>query len=265
MKTTKTQRDEASSRYYNGEKIKELGDEYGVHGSTIIGWAKCRNLIRRNRPCTYDVNSSYFDIIDSEDKAYWLGFLAADGCVTDKQTLELTLMAQDKSHIEKLRFSLESNHPIVDMPYKNQSKIVIGRKDLCNGLRRHGIVERKTFSIEYPDIPNEMDPHFIRGVFDGDGTWVILKRKNRPTNKLRFSIASASLGFLETIKKKINTYCNTPDLGTIKKIGKSRCYYLIYNGNRQCSKIYQYLWKEHTICLVRKNQKVLDSDLLACR
>lgn len=64
----------------------------------------------------YQVNENYFEKIDSEEKAYWLGFLYADGNVRMHKNksgiLKLKLKQSDKKHIEKFSKCLNSNYPI---------------------------------------------------------------------------------------------------------------------------------------------------------
>ena len=65
----------------------------------------------------YYYNKDFFNKIDTEEKAYWLGFLYADGCIVTRSkckkvtpmSLELVLSSIDINHLYKFLNSLESN------------------------------------------------------------------------------------------------------------------------------------------------------------
>lgn len=117
----------------------------------------------------YRINEYYFDNIDSEDKAYWLGFILADGCV-HKNTLQIGLQLIDKLHLEKFKKSIESTHKIVDEKKRPVSTISINNFYMVSRLKELGIMERKS-KIAKPlnCIPEEFERDFWRGMVDGDG------------------------------------------------------------------------------------------------
>jgi hypothetical protein len=90
--------------YLSGVSLEKIGQKYHICPYRL-GKALKKDgivIIRHNQKHNY--NSSIFELIDSEEKAYWLGFLFADGYISkNKQTLEVGLSEIDKSHLEKLR------------------------------------------------------------------------------------------------------------------------------------------------------------------
>lgn len=120
----------------------------------------------------YTANYRYFKDIDSEDKAYWLGFLYADGCVRkvskNSFNISLQLSEKDKRHIELFKECINANHPIrKDL---NMSRIILFSEDMASDLKKWGCVPRKTFKIKgIPNINKSLINHFIRGYHDGDG------------------------------------------------------------------------------------------------
>ena len=148
----------------------------------------------------YTVDSKYFDNIDNEEKAYWLGFLYADGYVRTYHKsgqLKLKLNVKDKEHVELFKKCIISNQKIVDNIEKlkkngkeytsHSSTLNIYSVELVNDLIKHGCVQNKTQKIRFPEIDENLKYHFIRGYFDGDGC--IHKIKNRP-NSYSISIVS---------------------------------------------------------------------------
>lgn len=123
----------------------------------------------------------YFETIDSEEKAYWLGFLAADGCVRDgrQKSVILKLADKDKDHLCKFRDAVKSNAMLYTEIHTGKyhqelvnNKVVISSIPMARDLERHGITPRKTFTLRYPvqSLSPELNKHFIRGYFDGDGS-----------------------------------------------------------------------------------------------
>lgn len=134
----------------------------------------------------YTYNKDYFKVIDSADKAYWLGFLYADGCICEKykngflknMALEITLCNTDRRHLEKLSECLDSNLEIhtKHTRYKGKDydacRIIISCTSMCKDLIKLGCIPRKTYDIKFPTydiVPYEYMRDFIRGYFDGDG------------------------------------------------------------------------------------------------
>ena len=145
----------------------------------------------------YNYNKDYFQIIDSADKAYWLGFLYADGCINrnykneklKSMSLELQLCSDDKHHLEKLNQSLESNVEIHDKisKYKDKeyksSRLCISCTKMCYDLIDKGCTPQKTYTIRMPSfdiVPEYYMRDFIRGYFDGDGCICITTMNGKP-------------------------------------------------------------------------------------
>lgn len=128
----------------------------------------------------YPLNESFFDIIDTEEKAYFLGFLYADGCNhIAKGCVSLSLQEKDKEILEKLSKLLQPSKPL--HKYKNntgfetkqsQYKLVISSRHISEKLVSLGCMGAKTMILKFPteeQLPKKLHRHFIRGYFDGDG------------------------------------------------------------------------------------------------
>lgn len=130
----------------------------------------------------YFCNSNYFNKIDDEHKAYWLGFIAADGYIRSKKkynnkALGICISNKDKNHLEKFKKDIEATHPILDFIEKQfnttESRIIITDDNICNSLESHGIVEHKSLILHFPSkdhVPKDLINPFVRGYFDGDGS-----------------------------------------------------------------------------------------------
>ena len=129
------------------------------------------------------VNSNFFTNIDTEEKAYWLGFMYADGYVGLKNEIELTLQIRDANHIQKFKKALQSEHKIGTKTIKFNGKefkakrISIKDPQLVNDLIKWGCTNSKSLTIEMPDLPSkEAYRHFVRGYLDGDGCIMVKDR-----------------------------------------------------------------------------------------
>lgn len=210
----------------------------------------------------YHVNQNYFENIDNEWKAYWLGFLYADGCVIlnekdgkFKYSVSISLKIGDKFHLEKFLNSLQSDAVIKENKtnYKDyySAKISICNKKICTDLIKHGCVPRKTFVLKFPDLRKDLIRHFIRGYFDGDGCISINKEKRF----VRINIVG-NYDMLSSICDIIEKECNInkPVFQPISN-GKNNIYSIQYGNVYSCQKIYNYLYKDCNICLDRKLEK----------
>lgn len=129
-------------------------------------------------------NSEYFNEVDSPTKAYWLGFLYADGYTTNDDRWGLELMVSDKPHMQNLLNEIEYTGSIKDRKRDNTEtcSFLIKNKAMTNSLISKGVVPRKTEILEFPskDILNPIYyKDFIRGFFDGDGC-VVYQIKTAP-------------------------------------------------------------------------------------
>ena len=84
--------------------IREVSKKYNIQRQVLTGWLLAKGYTIENRRASKSFNIHFFDIIDTEEKAYWLGFLFADGAVTQYKhsyDIELSLQIGDKEHVEK--------------------------------------------------------------------------------------------------------------------------------------------------------------------
>ena len=118
----------------------------------------------------------YFSEIDTEEKAYWLGFLYADGSIDKRGVLRVELISEGKQHLEKFAKAIKYTGSVIGPYFRNKIKNPIYKIDLSNprfgkDLQNKGVIQNKTFFVQFPKwLKTELVRHFIRGIFDGDGT-----------------------------------------------------------------------------------------------
>lgn len=171
-------------------------------------------LLGGNEMNKYTLNEKFFDIIDTEEKAYILGFIFADGNVSDSSKdkhyrLRVTLKHEDADILAKIKSSLDFTGRIHNRELKSKqrdtsgykiSELSISNKYLITRLVSLGVVPNKTLIIQYPTLPKHLHRHFIRGFFDGDGS--IYLRKDRK-NGINFELSCASRDFITEVAKII--------------------------------------------------------------
>lgn len=164
----------------------------------------CVSTYMKNRK--YFFNERIFENIDSNEKAYWLGFLMADGSISTKHGLRLGLT--DFDMIEKFKsFMHADNTPITDeyTPNSHKKTISLYSKKMYIDLQKYGLIENKTYRTEIRNIPDDFINSFILGYFDGDGS-IYVADLYKKTNKCYVNISSSSYHILqqiESILKKI--------------------------------------------------------------
>lgn len=199
----------------------------------------------------YKVNESYFENIDSEEKAYWLGFIFADGCVYSNKCVAIELAIKDENHLLKFISHLDSNYILSYPKNRNSCKLLIGSVKMVNDLLKYGCTSKKSLTLKFPDNINEdLKRHFIRGYFDGDGcisrSESIKIRKDRG-NKSYHTITwttkvLGTIDFLQSIVKTldlpINKLTSDGTKGFQLKFGGTNKPFIMLNKLYENSNIY---------------------------
>ena len=251
--------------YKDGYSILALTKLYPYKYDKIYSVIKNSNIdIRGNNinSLRYYCDSNIFDNIDTEEKAYWLGFIYADGCVThngNNLMLSIALCTEDNEHLQKFKKFLKSNSPIKTYgtsynKTKKCCKIVIRDSHLCQTLINHGVVINKSNVLKFPDFINkDLISHFIRGYFDGDGCITYHSQNNRKKYVIKFCLTKEmALGIHKHVPHKSNK--EIPTLYK-KKNTTSNNYSLEYGGNKQVLNIANYLYYNASVYLDRKFNK----------
>lgn len=224
------------------------------------------DLLYKSKLGKYYVNQDYFQIIDNEWKAYWLGFLYADGWVDlDKSMLGLTIAIKDEAHIKKFKESLQSTNKLYYTKPKDVMingnfghgtggvSIRISNKKIVENLIDLGCLEHKTYCMKFPgfnQVPKKYMRHFIRGYFDGDG-WVSILAKNKVP----------SIGFVgcpEFILELKDFLIDELNITNIKPSQKKNVFSIEidWSGFVDVEKLFNYMYNGANIFLDRKFNKL---------
>ena len=155
--------------YAAGSGAPEIAAKYNIDHSIITGWVRkaggrVRAISEANR--RYTLNQRAFATL-TEESAYWLGFLLADGSVSAaRPTLTLALARKDVGHVESFQRFIGTNRPIGLS--QRRAVLSVDSAPLVADLVRYGITPRKTFTASVvPELA--ANTHFMRGMLDGDG------------------------------------------------------------------------------------------------
>lgn len=218
---------------------------------------------------THALNDKYFDSIDTQEKAYWLGFIWADGSIsqTSKRSsgpnrLRITQKWTERGHLETFRDTIGSDYELVRIPHAGNhdtAQLDINCRPLCAALQKLGYGP-KTVRIHVPDLKPKLIPHFMRGYFDGDGglslytqkvkKWTVLKQEWSITGNAILmaemkSILTRDAGVTPDVKLK--PYKRSPGTKSLR-----------YGKKADIGLLYEYLYDNATVYLSAKHEKFVE-------
>lgn len=208
--------------------ISGISKKYGINYKTLHKYLKLNHIEINHHQNGSSFRSDFFKHIDSEEKAYWLGFLYADGYVSSKgNAVGLGVALKDIEHLQKYNSSLHYRKGLkVSITHqfgdKNNTKntngdtlymvrTIIKNQELRNNLVSKGCIPNKSLVLKFPNInifeaPNlekqrELIMHFIRGYFDGDGTLGLYKHSVKIPKLEESLMFVGTKSFLSEIQK----------------------------------------------------------------
>jgi len=202
----------------------------------------------------------YFDEeVDSEAKAYWLGFIFADGCVlwnerTGNYALQVGLQGRDKDHLVMLESDLSGSRLPDTDPRNGTVKLVWYSKYLARQVMNLGIEPRKSGTESLPLFPPNLARHFWRVVFDGDGCLTTQIKSSTVVPEYRFSLAGSRPileAFQQWAQREVQIRPQKIVVARNSQGDTKTCVFFM-NGNRQIAALATVLYQESTRRLSRK-------------
>lgn len=214
---------------------------------------------------------SIFQNIETELQAYLLGFFAADGSINEKRkTLRIHLQKQDSEIVDLFKDIISPNA----YTFINPEHVVTGRNgmkvhasesygvditssQICNDLVSLGFGYNKTYKeLHLPNIPKELLRHFIRGYFDGDGSFTggVYQDKNRPNPRVRthFNIDGKTISIFNDMLKLFTEENIKLNIIYLKR---DNMYRLNTASIKTCKQLFHYLYDDANFYLKRKFNK----------
>lgn len=164
-----------------------------------------------------ELKERFFEIIDSEEKAYFLGLLIADGNVFKDSTgrqasISITLDLEDEYMLLKFKEVLNANTSI-GHDGRGCGQIAVRSNLMAADLEQYGVVPRKSLFTYLPKINDKYMNHLIRGILDGDGC--IRAEQTQVNNRFAHFISFCGN---EQLMRDISKYCIKLDLNTIPRV-----------------------------------------------
>ena len=246
-----------------GEFYKTTRNSSGVRESCILcikDYNKNQNIKRKDKNYTkkhkYFNDENFFEKIDTEEKAYFLGFIFADGCVSYNEKkfryqVTLKLHTKDKHILESFITSVKGEMPVWRHGQREMVEVHFSGKKMVNDLINLGVVPNKTFTIKYPIIDEELERHFLRGYFDGDGCIRINEDKRDGTKRGDLRIVGGSIDMLNKTNERMNVLFGT----NVNKLygPKNKDFkYIGWSGMTDIEKIYHGFYDDSILFLNRK-------------
>ncbi len=244
--------------YIDGATMQEAADRFGYSYMACSFALDKYGVPKRSRSEAhrkYDVNEDFFNEIDTEEKAYWLGFLSADGTIRENK-VKIGLSVRDKGHVHKFVEALGSEHPIVvrdvsidDKTYQT-AEVTIGSTKMADDLARLGVVPNKSLIISpLANLPTMLARHYWRGAFDGDGGISFSRSRGDGawTCTLSFTCGKAMvLGFRDFVTGYVDTEASPRPVGNV--------YRVVFGGKSLPQAIVRILYDGASVYLERKKE-----------
>jgi intein-encoded DNA endonuclease-like protein len=182
-------------------------------------------------------NELFFNEIDNEFKAYWLGFIYGDGCIyqiydkvygkLNTGSLNIMLSKKDENHLKK--FSDIFSTTLYSNEKRNECRVSICNKNIFYDLKDLGMPERD-MKVIIKKVPEKLMNHFIRGLFDADGSVYLRKRIKGTSLGIGIDIVFSNMEIAIDIQ---NILCKNTSLSKTKiyEYKKQNCFRLTYGGS----------------------------------
>jgi hypothetical protein len=211
---------------------EQMQDHFGRTWRSITHKANLLGL-RRPRPNTRQVKRDYFHVIDSDEKAYWLGFIAADGTVSlsgRQHAIRIDLQPRDLHWLERFRDTIAPGMKITRHGERSYS-VGIGSQEMVKDVMALGIGPRKSYNLTWPNIPDAFAIPFLLGYFDGDGSFQ--PTSGRPGNQYQWMVLGTQ-PFLAVAREHIQRHAGVSLKEPVRqrKDGSPHLYRLSANGPR---------------------------------
>jgi phage antirepressor YoqD-like protein len=238
--------------YNSGMSVYEIASTMRIRRGTIADYLRMRGYNTHKDARKYIVNEDSFETIDTEEKAYWLGFLYADGYVSEQPTpyIELALKEGDYRHLVKFTEFLQSDVPIKRKEISINNKVavafrvIVNSRKMVNDLISNGCNNCKSLTLEFPGVdilPHHLVDHFVRGYFDGDGS-------------ITFSKSQCCISIIST-KNFLGKIIEMYNLPTNKYYREGNAFSIKYGGSKISYSFLSKIYDNASIYLDRKHKR----------
>lgn len=238
--------------YNSGLTVQKTADALGKGKATIFQALKKRNVKMRKTGNSRDtLDHNFFEVLDTDPKAYFAGFLLADGSIRETNAsprIRLLLQKRDRHILESLKVVVNTRNEVHESPVN--CYIQFSSRKMAEDLNRYSIFPRKTKRKKFliHNVPEEFHGAFIRGFFDGNG-WISRKK---PTSWL------VGFGDGETFLEQLRDYlCERLGVFHLKVNTHGGSNLMHWSAKQDVCKLLHFMYQGATYYLFRKHEKVL--------
>jgi len=200
--------------YSCGKSSIIISKELNTNPTTVLKVVRRHGLTTRTTKQTskkYTFNEHFFKTINTEEKAYWLGFILADGCISQGKDIIIALKETDGKHLDKFIKSIGGNNKyqiVISKGFGGQfptARLAIRSQEMCDDLQKRNITERKSLIAIPPIISKSLQRHFWRGIIDGDGH--VCVNHQYPYESFELGLCGSKMviqGFIDYVKSALH-------------------------------------------------------------
>lgn len=249
---------ECYEEYRNMAKVARIMKCSESTVSSVLKEYNVKQLSMAEVKRRYVIDENYFDAIDTQNKAYSLGFIFADGSINKNGNgFAISIQERDKELLDKLNHEFGGNRKLSFIEYNKKNKnwqnqycLAISNQKMNQDLVKHGAVPNKSLSLEFPDsISDDLIRHFVRGYFDGDGS--LAKNEDRCTI---ISTESFCKSLANIVTNELDIHCSIM-LCHGNKDKPTRTFQIA--GKNQVKKFLDWLYLDAKLYLCRKHSLYL--------
>lgn len=243
--------------FESGNSINFIAKKLGYNSVSVINLLRKHGYNTYRYKCKYSLNEDYFKKIDTQNKAYQLGWWYSDGNVLKSGKCRISIQAEDQhilyDFIKELNYTGQLLTIKKDGKRKIQKCLNIDRLKFAQDLMALGVIPNKSLVLQFPaleQVSEEFIPHFLRGMFDGDGSIFLRKKKY-----ISCGITSTDT-FCDSITKYLEKFDIYPTNFYYRRKGKSTGS-LFFGRQKDAIKFMNFIYKDASLKLNRKYQKAI--------
>ncbi|MFS0575027.1 LAGLIDADG family homing endonuclease [Sporosarcina sp. 179-K 3D1 HS] len=237
--------------YKNGMSYAEMKPIIGISDSAIRNVLKKHNVKLKppGQPRKNKVNEDFFKTW-SDEMAWVLGLLITDGHIR-KSTHTICFAQKDEQVLKRIAQAMQADYIIAPAGGTcTVPTLLINSKTIKNDLAKMGIVPNKSLTIQFPEIPEQYMPAFIRGVVDGDG-WV------QPKGYV-MNITTASKQFAEGLLAVMQSWMLRSEITMETSKNNTAIYRVWIKGKHELPKLAKIIYND-SVCISTKQKYMSQS------
>lgn len=249
----------------DGKSLTRIAIELKTNRNTLARHLKANNIAVINHQNKSKFNCHVFDTIDTEEKAYWLGFCFSDGYISlpvrktgkHEYNFEITLAIIDCDHL--IKFNKFMNHNKVNVKIsETRCRFSISNRHFWTVLNNYGCIPQKSLKLKFPDIKIFKDKgllrHFIRGYIDGDGCLYFNKNP---------SLSCVSVNGTQDFLINLQNNLNIEKRNMVRFVNGPDTISLVSFGGKTGKMVLEYLYSNCEFYLERKFNKY--QQIMSCQ